>query len=220
MNTIRFILTALLVATLFPSCVQWNIGENILTAAETHVALDYRHPVDNRVYRVGPAGDRARYYARLPEVRYHVMPELLRLDMYDFKGYEVCGSEPTGRVALAEVMVYKDDVKGTPEEPFRLTGQRRERATLPAGAVAFACADDDDNRKPFIEHRREPESAPGPLRRAVASTLSYSIDPLLTFVSTTAFWAVSLPCELLTIPFAPLLHQGADESAEAAKPGR
>ncbi len=195
MKHIPLILAATL---LLPAC-EWKIGGNILTAAETYVALDYDRPLENTLYRVGAPGGKARYYARLQEVRYHEMPDIV--DWVNFGGgysseYSRCGTEPTGRVAVAELEVdfsgYREvgssegpsvSVPYRSKEPVRIEGVRREVAALPDGAVAVPftpCAAEDS----MLDGEREPDSEPGPLRRAAAATCSYTLDPLLTYTST------------------------------------
>ncbi len=191
-----FSLIVLAVMLFLPSCVQWNIGENILTARETHVALDYTHPVDGKLYRVDRKGSEPRYYARLPEVRYRVMPALVKLDMYDFKGYEVIGAEPTGREAFAEVKM--DEYSSREAGKRAIGGLRREVAAIPPAALAQPYAPERaEPLSPKTPAQRDAQTAPGPTRRAVATALSYTIDPALTIVSTTAFTAA----ELAAIPF-------------------
>ncbi len=46
---------------LFPSCVQWNLGKNVLTASKIYVGLDYRHPVDKQLYLVTEKDGSRRY---------------------------------------------------------------------------------------------------------------------------------------------------------------
>ncbi len=215
MKRLPLIITAAC-AVLSPSCVRWNIGENILTAAETRVAVDYTCPVDGKLYRVEGRGDKPRYYARLAEKRFLVMPEIVRLDMYDFKGYEVCGAEPTGREVVAEVVLEK--YSSLPPEHRDITGLRREVAALPATAAALPYK--PKNRPKLSPHTtavRDAETAPGPTRRAVASALSHSVDPLLTFVSTTAFWCCSIPLELVSAPFCWLFALNAEADADETK---
>ncbi len=185
---------------LFPSCVRWNIGENILTARETRVALDYTQPVDGKIYRVARQGREPRYFARLPEVRYRVMPDIVRLDMYDFKGYAVCGKEATGREALAEV---KLDWSSSQQPEKRAIGETlREVEAIPASAVALPYAPEAPKPlSPYTAAAREAETAPGWPRRTLASTLSYTIDPALTVVSTTAFTCGEMALALAASPF-------------------
>ncbi len=219
------------VALLLTAC-QWNIGGNILTAAETYVALDYHRPLDGKVYRVGAPGGKARYYARLREVRYHLMPGIvhgIEVAHGYFRDFSRCGSEPTGRVAVAELEVdfigYRE--VGDPEgpsvsvayrskEPVRIEGVRHEVEALPAGAVAVPytpCADEDA----MLDGEREPESTPGPLRRAAAATCSYTLDPLLSVTTTAVVLAGYVVNSAVVWPLFSQMQQ--QSSLEVPSPG-
>ncbi len=203
-----FIISACATTLLFPSCVQWNLGKNVLTASVTYVGFDYRHPVDKKLYLVTEKDGTRRYYAHLPEVRYHKMPALVAMGLYDTEQYDASVVEPTGRTALAELKV---DVFASQALPPRGRGVRRAPGLhgitrfvrkLPAGAEPLPPADYEYNAQQIVHSGTvEPCTEPGGTRRAVAATLSYSVDPLLTIASTTLYWVCEIPLELLSAPF-------------------
>ncbi len=184
---------------LLPSCVQWNLGENVLTASETYIAIDYRHPVGKQVYYQSEPNGKRRYFARLPEVRYHRMPELVALEYGHPKKYDASVVEATGHSVLAELDV---TTRNDSPAPGALLGIKRIIPALPAGLLALPPANYDYNPRAMVNSGRlEPGKAPGSARKIAANALSYSIDPLLTFVSTTAFCCAALPLEILSFPF-------------------
>ncbi len=218
----RLLPLALFATALLPSCVQWNLGENIRTASTTYLDLDYRHPVDGKVYRLTERDGRHRHFARLPEVRYHKMPALISLDLYGDKDYDASVVEATGRSALMELEVSVFSREGTEVKAPCLHGYLHEVKALPAGAVELPWRDYCYNARQMMgAGQAEAGSGPGPTRRALAATLSHSLDPLLTVVSTTAYWGVMIPVELISAPFFCIVAQSADlyhVSSEPAAP--
>ncbi len=210
----RVPLLALATLLLLPSCVQWRLGENVLTASETYVGIDYRHPEGGQLYCLTEKDGTRRYFARLPEVRFHRMPPLVSSEMPGMVEYDASVVEPTGRHVLAEL----DTISS--RQPV-LCGCKRLVTTLPADAQPLPPADYEYNAREMVTGLKpEPGSAPGGTRRAVAAALSYSLDPLLTFTCTTVTWCVALPLELISLPFYALLHQAEpQESHEPAPDG-
>ncbi len=231
----RLLLTALaaLCPLLLPSCVRWSLGENVLTTAECFVGWDYRHPVDGQIYCSTQKDGTRRYYAQLEEVRYHVMPHIVMWDYFGDPKYEPCGETPTGQRSWAELLVNAAARNPLPPRGDGSTQHPTLRGctlipALPADARPLP-PEHYSNTAPARKRweaqldfsRHEPETAPGDLRCAVATGLSYSVDPLLSFTSTTAFTVGELAAAVVAGPFIylyALATEGTEPEMETASP--
>ncbi len=125
-------------------CLQWNGKELRQQEHLIYTGLDYRHPVDGTLYRVRNEKGGWDYYARLPEIRYRILPRLIEFDMYGGKGWHLSDIEPTGRVGIGELEVCEklrtpDPVYGgytstDSPTPTELEACVREVDALPEGA--------------------------------------------------------------------------------------
>ncbi len=129
------------------ACIQWN-GEELRQQEQLiYTGLDYRHPEGGVLYRVVGADGQHHYYARLPEIRYRILPDLITFDMYGRKNYKVCDVERSGREGIGELEVSHKlytpnpqyggyDVTDSPT-PTELEGCQREVDALPEGVESI-----------------------------------------------------------------------------------
>ncbi len=187
------------------SCVRWSIGEKLLTADEKRVGWDYRHPVDNQLYCLTHPDGSRQYYARLREVRYQKETRLVVWYEGALSRYRISKEAPTGRMTLAELALSAPHASNKPEagepQPLCLVRCLKEVPSLPAGAVPLPPGQYAVLPQGMMEDGRlEADSAPGAFRRAMASTISYTLDPALTIVSSAAATAVYVPWIAVLLP--------------------
>ncbi len=176
---------ALLSALLFPSCVQWNIGERIRESSALHVGADVTNPVV-RYYK--PGHQYGADYLLAPEVTYKALPPIVgfRSDWYWAKDVQ-----PTGRLVLVDTGLYNKTDRRTTRverlpEGLRAVPSRAQRET--PGPMEFPIRTGD-----FDSPLARPASTGACI---AAAPFDYLIDPALSAVNTVIV-AVPVGCAIL-----------------------
>ncbi len=176
MKTYRtFFVLALAAALLLPSCLQWNIGENIRECAERRVGIDPRV-----IYRCGKGQERVSvaqevsYKADTPLVNTIPLPA-------SAKAYDVT---PTGHYRKAKLHHPKlEGTKATVGERYEVGGQE---LTVKSSYL--------DARSPLGLNTRSMGSVERvrgawyPAAVVAAAPFDYVVDPALSVVTTPFLW--------------------------------
>ncbi len=243
MNRHALRLLLLLAALLLPSCVRWHIGAAIRDAADYRVGVDVTQPLDGKVYELP---DEARkkprsYYTCAPEVRYRL--ERLPLVEFDEVPFEppharaAKNLRPTGRTLLVRYEYEREPLRGlehklygalpamrpcyreeVQELPKEARLSRRSTRALPRHLFAESALKQPRHTVNSLGTREHERCWPATI---AAAPFDYAIDPVLSGVSTAAFWtgaAVASPFIYLTVTVDDLRRQWRNNARRRTMP--
>ncbi len=170
-----YLASALAVALLLPSCLQWNIGENIRESAERRIGID-----PTALYHCGKGKDgvtvarEMSYKADTPLV--NTIPLPAPAAAYDAK--------PTGYYREAELHYRKlDGMRATVGERYEVGGRKLERRA--SGPLCDDLSEFDTRSMGSVERVRGPWY---PAAVVAAAPFDYVVDPALSVVTTPFLW--------------------------------
>ncbi len=177
-----FFVCAAAILLVFPSCVQWNIGERIREAGQRHTGGDICHPVDGKVYSIPTPGvnNSKDYFVMAQEVTYRRRPPLFSNDYDLFWGAlgvacapeEAVDVQPTGRIIAAAISCDGDMVPRS---------FKKQVNAIPAFATAMPVGNmvSLETKSPF-DYGSISHTEASTTRKLAAAPFDYVVDPILT----------------------------------------
>ncbi len=173
---------AAVILLVFPSCIQWNIGECIREAGQIHTGVDICHPVDGKVYSIPTPGvnNCKDYFVKAQEVTYRRRPPLFSNDYDLFWGAlgvacapeEAVEVQPTGWIFVAAISCDSDML------PLSF---KKQVDAIPASATARPVGNvvSSENKSP-LDYGSVSHTEASATRKLAAAPFDYVVDPILT----------------------------------------
>ena len=200
---------ALLAATLLPSCMYWHTGDRLRDPHTTYTGVDIYHPVDGKIHYSPKAIDQDRTgkpiteaYVIANEVTYNKRSCTGNTDdLYPIEPW-ANNLRPTGRQVIARIDGggFAEEVTSLPRGLKSMDAPKEDLWSKGDGVFYMWMAKDDPKFGKLGSTAKPVETQPGWWRRRAINCCDYFVDPLLTVVTNTVAFTVTLATMPLALP--------------------